>query len=328
MTLNFKMRQATGLALLAAMMASCSVRQGTEYANVVDQTYVHKYGVAVPSDYWQSAGADGAVVSTMDDGVVVTRRYSGGTLDGDTTYTYPHSSQIQYGETYQKGTLVKETEYYFDGTPKEETAYDPSQAGTKIVSAWYLTGTPRCIERYQNEMLYNGEYFTSSNQRDSIVDQSHGTRLLRDDYGQLIATDTITDGKMVQRVVYHPNGSPREIIPYKNGAVEGTKKTFLPAGEPNTVEQWVGGQQQGTTVVYQHGEVYSETPYVAGEKNGVEVRYRDGHTKMQEITWSAGKMHGPTTTYAGDVAKTDWYFKGKQTTKADFDFMSNKPTAR
>lgn len=317
-----------GLGVLSMLMTACGSNTNRNSANVIDETYVHKYGVAVPSDYWQASGSDGAVVSTMDDGVVVTRRYSRGNLEGDTTYTYPHSSQIQESETYSNGTVVKETEFFFDGTPKIETVYDQYEPGSKVISTWYLTGTPRSIERYRQEMLVNGEYFTSTNQRDALVDQSQGTRLTRDDYGQLIATDTIANGQMVQRVLYHPNGSPREIIPYNNNAIEGTKRTFLPAGEPSTVEQWVGGQQEGMTVVFQHGEKFAEVPYYNGDKNGVETRYRDGNTKVQEISWNAGKMHGPTTTYAGDVAKTDWYFKGKQTTKADFDFMSNKPVAR
>lgn len=315
-----------GLGVLAILVTACGSRMNNG-ANIVDQTYVHKYGVAVPSDYWQRSGADGSVVSTMDDGVVVSRSYTSGQLDGDTTYTYPHSSQLQRSETYKNGGIVKETEFYFDGTPKEETVYDPYE-GTKVISTWYLTGSPRSIERYNDTILMNGEYFTAANQRDALVDSSQGTRLIRDDYGQLISTDTITDGQMVQRVLYHPNGSPKEIIPYSNNLVDGTKRTFLPAGEPCTVEQWSAGQQEGMCVVYQYGEKYAEVPYSNGEKQGVETRYRDGRAKVQEITWNSGRMHGPTISYAGDVAKTDWYFKGRQTTKADYDYMSNKPAAR
>jgi len=148
------------------------------------------------------------------------------------------------------------------------------------------------------------------------------------DYGQLISTDTIENGQMVLRQTYHPNGSPREMIPYQNGLVDGVKRTYLPAGEPDTFEQWVNGQQDGVTVVFQHGEKFAEVPYVNGEKHGVECRLKDGKTKVQEITWNNGQMSGPSTTYVGDNVKTDWYFKGKPVSKADYEFMSNRPIAR
>ena len=82
------------------------------------------------------------------------------------------------------------------------------------------------------------------------------------------------------------------------------------------------------SVVYKHGEKFAELPYVNGEKHGVEYRYRDGNTKVQEISWSSGQMHGPCTSYVADSAKTDWYYRGKSTTKADYEFMTNKPVVR
>lgn len=329
MAKNFRLFSLGGLAALSILVTSCGgCRSNYCDVNVVGETYVHKYGVAVPSHYWTSSGEHGAVISTMADGVVVSRSYSSGTLDGETTYTYPHSSQIQKSESYQMGSLIKETEFYFDGTPKRETTYHYPHPGVTTVATWYLSGTPRSIERYMNNQLIAGEYLTSLNQQDASVVNSQGVRLVRDDYGQLVATDTIQEGQMVLRQTYHPNGSPRETIPYKNEMVDGIKRTYQPAGEPDTVEQWVNGQQEGVSVVYQHGEKFAEVPYVGNEKHGVECRYRDGRIKVQDVSWSCGQMHGPTTTYVGDAVKTDWYYKGKPTTKADYEFMTNKPVVR
>lgn len=312
-----------GVATLAATLTACASRENSD---VVGETYYHKYGVVVPSEYWKQSGADGGVVTTMADGVVVTRNYAGGQLGGETTYTYPHSSQIQKSEIYQQGILVDETEFFFDGTPKVETKYNSPDAGLYTVSTWYLNGTPRSIEQFQGDHLYSGQYFTTLNQRDSVVEDFNGTRLMRDDYGQLLSTDTIQDGELALRVTYYPSGTPRETIPYRNGVVEGTKRTFNPSGDPCTVEQWASGAQNGMTTLYQHGERCGEVPYVNGDKQGEEVKYRDGEIVVQKINWSAGKMHGPCVTYVGDVVKTDWYFKGKLTTKADFDYMTNKPS--
>lgn len=312
----------------AFTMTACSSRMNYEQAQVIDETYVHKYGVAVPSDYWTSSGEHGSVISTLADGVVVTKSYTSGSLDGETTYTYPHSSQIQKSEFFQSGNLVKETEFFYDGTPKKETAYYTPTPEMTTITTWYLSGTPRSIERYANQRLISGEYLTALNQRDAVIDNSQGTRLMRDDYGQLIATDTIQDGQMVLRQTYHSNGSPKETIPYRNELVEGVKRTYHLAGEPDTVEQWLCGKQQGMTIVYQHGEKCAEIPYVNGEKHGVECRYRDGTTKVQEISWNAGNMHGPSLTYIGDTVKTDWFYKGQPTTKTDYEFRTNKPIVR
>jgi len=78
-------------ATFSLTMSSCSRYECcTEEAAVIDETYMHKYGMAVPSDFWTASGEDGSVISTLADGVVVSRNYSSGMFHGDTTYTYPH----------------------------------------------------------------------------------------------------------------------------------------------------------------------------------------------------------------------------------------------
>jgi antitoxin component YwqK of YwqJK toxin-antitoxin module len=313
-----------GLATIALATASCARQYPDDEEYVVDETYFHKYGVVVPVDFWEQSGEHGAVISTMADGVVITRSYCSGLLDGETTYTFPHSSQIQKKEIYSQGTLVKVLELYFDGTPQIETSLDYPSPGMKTISTWYLSGTPRSVEQFRGNQLYSAGYFSSYNQRDASVENYQGTRLVRDEYGQLNSTDTIRDGILETRATYHPNGSPKELTPYQDGIIHGEKRTFHPAGEPNTIEQWVGGQQNGTTVVYLHGEKFAEVPYVDGSRQGIERRYRDGDQLVQEINWNDGQMHGPATNYVGDTEKTEWYYQGILTSKGDYDFRVNK----
>jgi antitoxin component YwqK of YwqJK toxin-antitoxin module len=161
-----------------------------------------------------------------------------------------------------------------------------------------------------------------------FIENGQGVRLVRDDYGQLVSTDTVENGQMVLRQTYHPNGSPKETIPYRNDLVDGVRRTYQPAGEPDTVEQWRAGQQEGMTMIYKHGEKFAEVPYANGSKHGVECRYRDGSSKVQEIGWNAGQMHGPSTTYVGETARTEWYYKGKSVSRADYEFMTNRPMVR
>jgi antitoxin component YwqK of YwqJK toxin-antitoxin module len=80
--------------------------------------------------------------------------------------------------------------------------------------------------------------------------------------------------------------------------------------------------------VYQHGEKCAEVPYTYGFKHGVEKRYRDGQIVTQEVSWESGQQHGPTTTYAGDVSKTAWYYRDNEVTKTNYDYMTTRPVVR
>ena len=67
--------------------------------------------------------------------------------------------------------------------------------------------------------------------------------------------------------------------------------------------------REGTTTVFFHGEKYADIPYAAGEKHGVERRYRDGSEIVQEVSWYNGQQHGPSVTYVDEEpAKTEWYY--------------------
>lgn len=322
-----KSKKILNIVALAVVAVGCSQKCCEEEVPVVNATYVHRYGVAVPGDFWASSGQHGQVVTTLADGVVIAKTFNSGVLDGDTTYTFPHSSQIEKRETYSNGVVVNEIIYYFDGTPKQETVFE-SFPGLNSVSSWYLNGTPRSIEQKRGDLIVQASYFTINNQRDAMVDNSEGTRLIRDDYGQLLSTDVINGGQMVLRTTYFPNGSPRESIAYQNGVLHGEKKTFHPAGEPNSVETWENGQQSGMTTLYQHGERYTEVPYYNGQKHGVERRYRDGSIVVQEVSWNEGRLHGPSTTHVGDSVKTDYYYTGSPISENDFNLMKNRPIVK
>ena len=312
-------------------LTTACAKQELKNTPVVEQTYIHKYGVAVPSEFWAESGEDGVVVSTMADGVVVSNTYAAGILNGETSYSFPHSSQLEKTVVYSNGVIIREVSFFFDGTPKQETIFESpvkDSANSKTISSWYLNGTPRSAEQYVGDLLLNGEYYTLQNQPDASVENYEGTRLVRDDYGQLLATDTIRGGQLTMRNTYHANGSPKENISYQNGLIDGSKQCFHPAGEPNSIENWSAGQQHGVTVVYLHGEKYAEVPYENGLKNGIEKRYRDGTVLVQEITWEDGQLHGPTKTYVGESVKTDWYYEGKLSTKTDYERMAHKPVVR
>jgi antitoxin component YwqK of YwqJK toxin-antitoxin module len=290
--------------------------------DVVSETYVHRYGVQLPQEDWTARGQSGQVVSVRKDGVVETCSYESGVLHGECTYTYPHREVVQNRVHYEQGSLAKEVENYPNGAPKSQTVH--ADENSSEITYWYENGVPKAHEIYQNGLLITGEYFTSTHEKESAVDDYHGVRVNRDPYGQIVSKDTIEQGLLTRRTTYHNNGAPQSITPYVNGKIEGQRMTYHPAGEPDTIETWVCGVQQGNTEVYLTGEKIADVPYRNGRKGGVERRYREGQVLVEQITWVQGIQHGPAISYVGTEPNTDWYFQGRKVSKSAYDALKNQ----
>lgn len=305
---------------LVLLLSGCNSNPNDD---IVEERYVHRYGVPMDPDDWSERGRQGQIVATRNDGVTVTNTYDAGVLDGETTFTYPHRNTIQKREIYSKGYLKEEFWNYSNGLPSKHVIHNSPTNYISIV--WYDNGVPQCRENYDNNLLVQGEYFTPANLQESVVNNQEGTRTLRDCYGALQSIDEIKNGQMTTRNIYHPNGAPQSITSYVNGDEHGQKRTFMPGGDPNTIEQWTKGSQHGPTIVFENGEKVSETPYVNGKKHGIEHRYgEDGKTVVEDVTWVQGQKHGPSYTYVGNSRKIDWYFQDKPVNKATFDALSNQ----
>lgn len=304
---------------LLLLTASCQPNQSCD---VVDETYVHRYGVPLTPSDWAERGQHGQVVSTLKNGVVVCRNYESGVTHGETTYTFPHRETIHKKEVYDQGSLIEETWHYSNGMPERQVSHQSPHAHT--VLKWYDGGVPQCKEEYENGSLRRGEYWTTNNLTESVIHEGEGTRLCRDPYGQLQSRDEIREGQMVNRTTFHRNGSPESINPYVNGVIEGQRRTFHPAGEPNTCEEWVNNCQHGWTQVYENGEKYADVSYVNGQKHGLEKRYRNEDTLVEEISWVQDKKHGPCHSYVGNTKRTDWYFQNQKVNKPTYDALRNQ----
>jgi antitoxin component YwqK of YwqJK toxin-antitoxin module len=308
-------------ALLLIVNACQSTPQRRTPCDIVDETYVHKYGVEVAPDDWASRGQHGQVVSTLKNGVVVTKSYTGGILEGDTSYTFPQSSTIDKIETYSQGVLVKEAFNYISGSPKKEIIYpSPNQ---QMATTWYDNGSPMSNEEFINGRLAQAQYYNPNHQVEARVVEGEGIRIVRDDFGQKIASDTIKNGQLTIKTTYHPNGAPHEVISHANNEYDGEKRTYHPGGEPNTIETWNNGKLNGTFTVFQNGEIFSQIPYVNGKKNGIERHYKDGTVVVEEISWVNDQKHGPSNVYVGDKVQTNWFFQDKPVSKVGFDNLSH-----
>lgn len=313
---------------LLALTTACNMpnRCCDEGVVVVKQSYVHKYGVEIDPVGWNERGGHGQVVSTQKNGVTVTQSYADGILQGETTYTFPHSSAIEKIAIYDKGNLISETTHYPSGGKKMATEYMPERPEYLVISQWYENGTQRSRETFVSDRLDEGTYYDYKGDVESSVAQGSGNRFERDDLGQLISSDNYVNGELVETTFYHPNRTHKEVIPYANGTIQGTRKFYYTGGDPDRFEVWTNGRQTGMTTVFQHGEKLAEVPYVNGTKNGIEKRFRDGEYVVEEVSWSNGRQNGPHTISVGNEKTVDWYFNDKHVSKTQYEKMSNPQT--
>lgn len=300
-------------------------RHDSAKKDVVKQSFVHKYGMEVEQKEWSKRGENGKIVSVLKNGVIVTKNYEEGYLQGEASYTFPHSGTIHKVETFDQGRLVKSLEMFPTGRSKEEISY--GEGNVKTIKAWFENGSAHFREEYRDDKLINGDYYTAHEQIESRINDGEGVRTHRDEFGQLLSKDHFLYGRLQSKTLYYPNGSPKEIIPYQAGKIHGEKRTFLPGGEPSTVEGWSNDQQEGITILFQNGEKIAEIPYIAGYKNGVEHRYKDGRFLVEEINWSKGKKHGPSYSHIGDDMMISWFYDGQEVDKRQYDRLIN-PTPR
>jgi len=313
-----------GVAIVCGLLSGCT-QNVSDSCPIVKEKFVHKYGVEIEPSDWSARGQHGKIISTLANGVTVSKNYEAGILNGPTTYTYPHSDQIEKVETYQSNNVVKEQTFYASGVPKQELNFQPD--GSIRALSWYENGSPKTLEEYDSKnALLQGQYYDIQHNLDGWVDGKEGMRVTRDGYGQLISRDTVHDGSIVSRTTYHPNGTPKAINCYKNGIIDGECRTFLPAGEPASVEQWENGRQHGTTVLYQNGEKFAEVPYSCGNKHGVERRYKDGTTVIEETSWKNGLKHGPSVKYVEGVVSSEWFYQGQPVTRGNFEILIRSPS--
>lgn len=312
------------LGALLLLAASCC--RSTCQNELVTETYTHKYGVPLSKGDWNRQGQEGEVRKVLKNGVTVTQNYEAGKLHGKTTYSFPHSSTLQKIELYEDGMLLAEIEHYPSGIPMQEQRYQDGQLVQ--VTSWYEDGSPSSLETYQEGLLATGEYRNSLNVIESRVQEGQGVRIIRDNDGNLATKDIIQNGQMIERTSYLSNGEPSSITPYENELIHGQRMTFLPGGLPNTVEQWIHGKQDGTTITYQNGEKFAEIPYHKGKKHGIERRFHDGVEVVEEISWNNDVRHGPSVIIAEGHSKTDWYHQGEIVSRSLYERLNERPSER
>ncbi len=101
--------------------------------------------------------------------------------------------------------------------------------------------------------------------------------------------------------MYYETGSPRSIMEYHNGVVNGMVMTLDHSGFIMKEEHYVDGKLDGFSINYHNGgKIKSYATYSAGILNGKKVVNYDDGTRQEESNWSMGKKNG----------LTKWYYQG------------------
>ncbi len=319
-------RVACGFSLVAslAIIAGGCAGGGEGALSPVVESYVHKYGISVAKNEWESRGKDGKVITQRKDGVTVTRQYSAGELSGETTYTLPYTPLIARTERYERGELIAECDHYTNGGRKRERCYLPNH--TVAVTTWYENGTPCSRETFQGDLLVSGEYLSPTNVIEGRVEAKDGLRIVRSSQGELLSEDEIANGQMVTRTTFLATGEPESITPYFDGAIHGIRKSFLPGGVPKLFETYVLGSLHGYATSFLNGEKHAEIPYENGYKHGLERIYGPGGSLVEEISWLRDRKHGADLFLLESERKVDWYHQGQLVSKAIFDRLNPQPS--
>lgn len=305
--------------LITLAFLSCN-KQNEQGCAVIKEKYVHEYGLEIDKNEWKDHGKNGEVISTLDNGVTVRKHYLDGIIDGEVSYSFPHSEKIERLETYSDGNLVKIVIHDEMGNPSHETLFSNDY---ETVTTWYETGNPKSKEIYHNGHLLEGEYYNFENEIESKIVNGKGQRPKRNAIGELIATDIIENGHTLSSSEYFLDGSVKSITPFVNNQIHGQKKYFKVGGEPDFIENWKNNVQEGISISYKNGEKHAEIPYIKGKKDGVEKRFKNGNIVVEEISWKNGKLHGPSITYVdGIISKTVWYYQNKLVPKATYDIKT------
>jgi antitoxin component YwqK of YwqJK toxin-antitoxin module len=287
--------------------------------DILSQQFIHKYGLDVSEQEWEQRSKEGQVVTLLKDGVRIVRSYEHGQLHGPTTYSFPHSSVIERLQMYDHGILLKEVLHDVKGVPMREEAYELDNR--MIVTLWDEYGTPLSVEKYEEDLLIEGIYYTPGHEVEGKVESGNGERVRRDRSGQLLCRDVMQDGSLIARTSYHPNGQIHTISHYRDFQLHDEQIKYAASGKPLMILHWNHGVLEGPKIIYRNGMKISEIPYVNGQKHGTERHFDDLGTLSTEIEWKNDKKHGPSRFHTDGTTITEWYYRGQLVEAEKFHTM-------
>lgn len=298
-----------------AVLAGC--QKTTTTASVISEQYLHKYGYAVSKQEWNEHFYPGQVVSRMSNGVTVTTSYEAGCKHGPTTYTYPDSHNLERTEFFDRDVLVKEVHFDPLGYPLwQKVTLSPTRYE---LTSWYQEGNPRCVEEYAGAEILEARYFNLAGDVEAKVEKGFGQVIERDHKGQLLGKKQISTGFVSYSEDYYTHGALKQSAHYQLGILDGERQLFLPTGEPECVEEYVGGVLHGKSTYFRNGLKHYDISYLFGAKNGFETHYIDGEHISHQVCWENNTKHGPEIFYMASGPVTHYYYQGDELSKGRYE---------
>jgi antitoxin component YwqK of YwqJK toxin-antitoxin module len=314
----------SGISLIG-LTVGCTNKCGCDQ-DPLSRKYAHQYGQPLSEVDWVARGSSGSITTRLASGAVRVERYDQGQLHGDQTETFPFQESIAMRQVYERGAKVKEISYSPAGIPLQQQEWRGDQ---RSVTLWYADGSPLAVETYEQGRLISGDYYSKSGEPEAQVVEGKGLRLHRDALGKLLAKEEILAGEVTLRTELFDDGAPRRVTPFFKSAIHGAVATYLPDGQPATVDHYHLGLRHGSTLSYMNGDVVREIPYVYGKKEGVEKHFAEGKTVVKTVSWSKDLQHGPAETILPEAHKIEYWYRGQLVPKFTYERqMSKERTSR
>lgn len=123
---------------------------------------------------------------------------------------------------------------------------------------------------------------------------------------------------------FHPDGSPREVIPMQAGLAEGVVEMFRPGGGLERREPMAGGVLHGTAVLFDEAGVpLEDATFVRGIAEGparrwygkdrlaVEWTWAQGVLVSERVRWQNGELRAETSRVGGRIDAKGYHDNGK-----------------
>ena len=305
------------LALMLFALASCD--KTNDDNSVVSQKFVHKYGFEISQKEWQNRNSEGQILSTLQDGRVLSQSFTEGKLQGITTYTYPDSLIVEKALYYDEGTLQKIVLHDNGGIPFYEEVYDYDNQ--KTITIWNEKGVPIRKEEYRKSLLQFGEYFNPQNELESKIDEGNGFRICRDRKGTVVSKDLFQDGKLLTRTTFFENGNIQGETSYNNYSLHGEQKKYAINGNLVLQQNFKNGELDGVKLSFRNNQKILEIPFNNGKKHGIEKHYDNEGSLTAEIHWENNKRHGSQREFSDENTHITWFFRGKKVSPDRFELM-------
>lgn len=304
------------LSLMVGCVRKCECEQ-----DPLSRKYAHQYGHPLSEAEWKARGSSGTVTTRLASGAVRVEHYDQGQLHGEVTETFPFQEIVAFKQVYERGAKVKQTTFSPSSIPLHQQEWRGDQ---HLVTFWYGDGSPLAVETYEQDRLISGAYYSKSGDAEAEVIEGRGMRLCRDAFGKLIAKEEIAGGEVALRTELFDDGAPKRVTPFFKSAIHGVVASYLPDGQPATVEHYHLGLRHGHSVSYINGEKATEIPYLHGRREGVEKHYADGKMLVKTISWAKDEQHGPAEVLLPEAHRIEYWYRGQLVPKFTYERQLSK----